>query len=502
MIGAALALALSPHQASAADPGEEAADAAEQLEEAVDGPRLAVSGIINRALLIWDDGDEIGIRSVDNPQDSSGIALEATFGSEEGWNAGFTIALDTMYASADTVDQLDWNGDGLIIELPYLFGQFGHERFGTVIIGHSDSASDEIENINLSESDAVADASVNDWIDAFYLRATGISGDAGLATGRDDAFNEGNGELRWGDFIDGKLAGESGRFVTYITPEFGGFEASAAIGRPQEVFLVNQETDIHFTDREGGVYWDAAVRYSQNLGDSFRVEGGVGYWRDTTEEDDATEPTEDEGWGGSLAVRHEPTGLNLAVSYAAEDHTEDCEEPGEVSQDCRGQDQVVYVKGGIVRDLFEWGSTSFYGEYHRGRKDHNDSDEDLLRTLELNADEAEELESSKVAVWGLGVVQEIESLRPIFTTTHLYLGYRHYDLDVDLVDADGPVSARGIEDIDVVMAGVTIQWGGAPERECPPVCEREEEVSPLANTANEAGAAGEDGASEEDGADE
>ena len=494
LVTASVALALSPFPASAADPEP---DLSAVAEESTAEAQLVISGIVNRAFLFWDDGEETGVYSVDNPQDSSGFAVETAF-AWDGWSAGFVVALDTAYASADTVDQLDRWGDGLVVELPYLFGQFGHERLGTIIVGQSDSASDEVDGINLSESDAVADASVGDWIEEFYLRAAGISGDDGLATGRLGAFNEGNGEVRWGDFIDGKLAGESGRFISYISPEFAGFEASVAVGQPQEIFLVHHELDEHFIDREGGVYWDAALRYAGTLGRAFTVEGAIGYWEDHTEEDAATEPTEDKGWGGSLAVRHEPSGLNLAVNYATESHTDECAEPGAVSLECRGDDEVVYVKGGIVRDVFEFGSTALYGEYHKGWKDHNDSDEDFLRTLEENEEEAEELESSEVTVWGLGVVQEIRSLHPAFSTTELYVGYRHYELDLDLINAEGSVAERDIDDFDVVMAGVTIQWGGAPERECPPYCEEESGPPIGADEGGEDGADGEgDGGGEE-----
>src|SRR3712207_8854983 len=50
-------------------------------------------------------------------------------------------------------------------------------------------------------------------------------------------------ELRWGDYIPGLLAGESGRFVTYVSPEVMGFEASASVGQPQEIFLRKTELD-------------------------------------------------------------------------------------------------------------------------------------------------------------------------------------------------------------------------------------------------------------------
>ncbi len=103
-----------------------------------------------------------------------------------------------------------------------------------------------------------------------------------------------------------------------------------------------------------------------------------------TEEVDAIEDTEDTGFGGSFAARHNPTGLNFAVNYAIESFTDDCAEPGAVSGDCRGNDEFLYLKGGLVRDFVEWGPTAFYGERYWGWTSPNESDRDVLCTLGLD----------------------------------------------------------------------------------------------------------------------
>ncbi|MDP9137813.1 MAG: hypothetical protein M3N38_06510, partial [Pseudomonadota bacterium] len=199
-------------------------------------------------------------------------------------------------------------------------------------------------------------------------------------------------------------------------------------------------------------------RYARDWGDQFRIEAGVGVWRDTTEEVAAKEDTEDTGLGASLAARHTPTGINFAVNYAVESFTDDCAEPGVVSGDCRGNDEFLYVKGGVVRDLVEWGPTAFYGEHYWGWKEQNESDPDALRTLELNPDEALELNNSTVTGWGAGVVQHIKSYN-----TEVYVGYRNYELDLDLIDDAGSVAAREFEDLHSIVAGATIHWGGGKD---------------------------------------
>lgn len=111
----------------------------------------------------------------------------------------------------------------------------------------------------------------------------------------------------------------------------------------------------------------------------------------------------------------------------------------------------------IVDDYFSFGSTAFYGEYYKNWKNQHDSDEDLIATL-FDGDPAPdpaELKSSEVTGWGFGVVQRIES-----ADTDLYLGFRNYQADFNLVDQNGKIETRAFEDFMTVTAGVTFHWGG------------------------------------------
>src|SRR5512134_84045 len=67
---------------------------------------VKVLGVVNRALLFWDDGVEHNVYGVDSPQDGSAILFEGEVEIGRGWKAGFVIGVDTLVASSDTLDQL------------------------------------------------------------------------------------------------------------------------------------------------------------------------------------------------------------------------------------------------------------------------------------------------------------------------------------------------------------------------------------------------------------
>ena len=59
----------------------------------------------------------------------------------------------------------------------------------------------------------------------------------------------------------------------------------------------------------------------------------------------------------------------------------------------------------------------------------------------------------------MGVVQTIKPSPTRNYITDLYVGYRRYSLDLNLIGVNGPVAARKINDFDTVLAGVRFRWG-------------------------------------------
>jgi hypothetical protein len=460
---AAIALFVTgPKSASAADLGDSCcADLAERIAEleataarkSNQKVEVKITGVVNRALLFWNDGVERNVYGVDSPQDGSAITLEGEVEIGRGWKAGYLMGLDTLVASSDTLDQLVDSSGGKV-EVSDSYWWISHERYGTVRLGLTDTASDGVDNINLAESDAAADVEVANWLASFFLRAR----DGGLL------------DVRWGDFIP-SVAGDTVNTVTYVSPIVKGFEFSASSGKDD--------------------FRDVGLRYSETWAKSIIVRAAIGYYRNTSEEPEAIEPLEDEGVGASLAFRHIPTGLNIAFNYGWQDHTDRCAEPGAVSGKCRGDDGFFYVKGGLVREWLKLGPTALYGEFYRGNRRFNESDPEVLGALlrapgdfDIDPDNpdptlpAAELKDSSVSVWGFGIVQKIgediligsdEPKDPGEKKEYagvweeapieVYLGYRHYEIDIDLIASDGASSiGRKLKDFDAVMGGAVIRF--------------------------------------------
>lgn len=396
---------------------------------------------LNRPIVIWNDGARRRAFNVDSDQDNSGVGLEGKFKVAPDWTLQVKAAIDGKFMHSDSVSQFDRAGisEAQVGDLNF---ELAHARWGKIRFGHADSASDGTANINLAQSNVLADAEVENWNGSFFLRSTG-----GLTP------------LTWGDFFAGPQVGETGRFVTLWTPKMSGFEIGVGFGQPQDIFLFRTDNLPRFEDATGGVVTDIGIKYEGTWAKAFEVKAQFGAIRNTTESKGAIEPTEDVGLAGSFAIRHKETGLNIAINTGAINHTDKCLEPGAISFKCRGEDRFLYLKGGIVRDFVKWGPTAFYGEFYDGRRSLNSSDEDMLRSLEVEPDSADEVKRSRQNVWGLGVVQTFKPRSEGQATIDAYLGYRNYSLDVHLIDDAGPVAGRKIDNFSAVMAGIRLRWG-------------------------------------------
>jgi hypothetical protein len=472
--GAALAVLGWAHDpAIAANPGTSCcADLEERIAELEattarkrrdEKTELKIGGVVHRGLFYWDDGVERNLYSVDPSKDATTLFIDGQTDLAPGLKVGFTLNTDVNFSISETTNQLTSFGDGGTI-LPadvYVFA--ASEKLGTVRVGFQASASDSIENINLADADVVADYAILDWNGSFFLRAKGggLSKSENLLT--DIAY----------DNLFPIVVGNSANLVTYTSPEIMGFELMAAWGMD----------DLK----------DVALRYNGVWADAFEVKAGIGYYDFTTEghaPDPLTgllviEPTlEETGWGGSFAVRHKATGLNLAVNYSTLGFIDKCVNPGAVTGKCRGDDETLYVIGGIVRNIIPLGATSFYGEYFRGTRKHNESDDVIMSAVLADPEGFDlanptEMKESVMTAWGFGVVQKfnddrdpagkkgVSAAKDVVAkeaVMEVYVSYRHFDEpEIDLIGRTEignivAAPAKKLEDFDLIGTGAVIRF--------------------------------------------
>ena len=191
---------------------------------------LTVSGWMNQALLVWDDGHDSDAYVVSNGNDLAAINFSGEAKIRPGWTAGYEIELEIISASSDDVDQ--FNDDGIdganSIEIAQSAIFISSEQYGTITWGFADQASDGAPEMDLSGAENVAYSAIPDVVGAFQFRSS-----AGGFTG-----------ITIGDLFD-NFNGDTFNVIRYETPELAGFVLSASWG----------EDDM----------WDVALTYEKSL---------------------------------------------------------------------------------------------------------------------------------------------------------------------------------------------------------------------------------------------
>jgi hypothetical protein len=455
-IAAALGLALGAGSAKAADLGGNCcADLEERVAEleattARKGNRkvsLTITGQVHRVVLWWDDGQKSGTYyGLDNTNSSSRFSLLGEAKISPRWKAGFEIMIE-IEAGGTSSKVSQWDEDGRAgsqIGSTGSFNQsnvdayFGDARraawwiedkdIGRLTVGRYESAG-VVTTIDLGGIGAAASSSVilvngsfavRSPTGSYYATSLGSLGDPAAAQGREEG-------LRWD------------------SPLWAGFTASASIG-------------------EAGDYWGAMLRYAGEFS-GFRIAAGVGYENATDRPTSGASPgptdltgvkPEVDAWGGSLALMHVPTGLFVQGHYMAVDFhgssgaTVGSGYWGQSVAGKKDADQWL-IQAGIAKNWTGLGNTSIYGEYSKS----NDWGAGIGagRTYAATAGgqiAVTGVTDTELKVWGLGVVQHIDS-----AATELYLGWRHFTPDI--TDGGG-TTKLDVEDFDAVMGGARIKF--------------------------------------------
>jgi hypothetical protein len=395
---AASLLAAASQQAAAADCCADLDARVAELEttSARRGNRavsLSISGEVNRALLIWDDGADSDAYVVDNaaPGEGSKLRLSGEGRLGAGWKAGFIVEMGFADSSSLFVSQADdegGTGADASFETRLANWYIEGERFGRLTVGQQASATDGVTVIDLSRAhtDPVT------WHNASF----GIRDSGGDYTG-----------LTWGNVAWG-LEGFKGDFIRYDSPSVYGFIASAAWGEDDS--------------------WDVALRFQKDL-NSVRVAAGAGYLWVGDDSNVSLYANDTMVASGSISVMHVPSGLfgNFAGGRVdiAREALESPNNPDEGT--------MWMAQAGVEKRIAPFGATTVYGEYGQYR--------DILLgyssfdgnapSLSGGSVSAAAITGADVQRWGVGAVQQFDA-----AALEMYAVFNHFEAELRTTSSD------------------------------------------------------------------
>ncbi|WP_298913681.1 porin [uncultured Roseobacter sp.] len=330
-------------------------------------PTFTFYGQLNFGIFSVDDGtqSETFVTDNDNSNTRIGAIWESGLANGGKLKFHFESALGLFGSSSVTIDDTDLDFNYRRTELRKFEVVYTTPSVGTFSFGQGSTATDGFAEADFSGTSVIAYSALGDLAGNIAFRP---QGGAATAVTVGDAFSNFDGARRFR--------------VRYDTPEFNGFTVSASAG---------EEVLRRGDDRE---FYDLGLKYAQDYGD-IKVDARLGYsWIDSDEELAI----------GSVALLHEPTGLNAAISTGRQQE---------------GDADYIYAKLGYIQNWFSVGSTALSLDIYEG------NDFAIAGS-----------ESSSV---GLGVVQRLDK-----QNVEIYATYRTLSFEG---------GATAVEDIDVMVVG-------------------------------------------------
>jgi hypothetical protein len=393
---------------------------------------LTVSGQVSRSILYWNDGDDSGTYAgLDNHIQSTRFTFSGTAKIRTDLTAGFEFMTEIGFgARTSGVDQgspdgsttlvpgangtTAWSADSLLAVRTANWW-LEDKRWGRATVGRL-NVGGPVGTIDLGGISTVATASPNLAGGSFMFKTEG------------GAFSN----VRMATLVGPTYGGDRIEGVRYDSPTIGGFVAQATWGEDE--------------------VWSASLRYAGEFS-GFRVAAGIGYQEQDVGQLDgafalsagpntpiqntsqATRDRSENEWSASLALMHVASGLFAQGHYAE-------------SEFFNGADATSWmIQGGITKNWFGMGNTSFYGEYGRG--------EDFSKAAVAGS-------SSEISFIGLGVVQQIDA-----AAMEVFLGWRRFSgersgtlpAEVLVGGVSTQLTTNGdYEDIDLIHGGARIRF--------------------------------------------
>lgn len=405
---------------------------------------VEVAGVINQALLGWDDGAEANAYVVTNDNSRSRLRFVGAADITADWQAGYRLEVGVRSANSKLVNQLgafDPFDDRMDIRESVWF--FKSRRNGTLFVGTTFPSFTNIADANVTQTDGFAKYG--------GVENTGLN--MFLRSARNGALSR---TLTWRRIIGagGDQPGETQRGfeqIKYVAPTWNGFTAAGT-------WVADD-------------FWDVTLRYKGAVA-GFNVAAGVGYLDlvpgsrsrgvcalTFAASGDATKCRQ---LGGSLSVLHEETGLflNLGGGLTLQGILDDTARFAGTGVD----DAELFWAGqaGIERRVNALGPSTLYGELYVY---------DGGASTGIPVFAGDPLNPTGLGTWtvwqsdmtaiGGGLAQGIDAAAMV-----LYLSYRHVSGNVTLRQlaggigsaATGPIANAPIDDLDLLLTGAIINF--------------------------------------------
>jgi hypothetical protein len=271
--------------------------------------KLSISGQVNRAMNVTNDGKSTKAYFVDSDDSNSRIRFIGTAKATDDLTIGSRIEIAVAPNESSEVSQVE-EDSGDFFDQRWADVSLDSKRFGKLFLGKGSTASDGTAEVDLSRTDIIMYSSIADLSAGMFFREK-----------LDDDLTD----IRVGDAFKNFDGLSRRNRVRYDTPSFYGFRLAGSVASDQR--------------------YDAALKWGgQGLG--FKAAAAVAYANPNR--DDA-----DNQYNGSFSLLHEGTGLNLTLSG------------GLLEKDDQGDASNFYVKAGWFTRFFSFGETSFGVDYNR-----------------------------------------------------------------------------------------------------------------------------------------
>lgn len=328
--------------------------------------KLALSGQINRAVVVANDGYNSTLYHVDNTVSNSRFRLVGTAGISDDLILGTRLEVAISPDRSSAVSQKD-KTSGDLFDQRWVEISLTSKTFGKLSIGKGDTASNTTAEIDLSKTDVVQYASITDMGGGFLFRSK--NGTKEFAKAKDPSDKD----------VDIKLSDAFSSFdglsrqsrLRYDSPNLYGFSLAGSL-------VSNQRSDL-------ALFWGGQGYGFKGAG-AFAVANTKGAATYTTRPDAKLL------YDGSFSLLHSATGLNLTLSGALQQYRS------------RKDATNLYAKLGWLANFTNLGYTAFGVDYTRSQ--------DLAQV------------GDKGYSVGAAVVQAFEKY-----ATELYFQYRIFSLD-------------------------------------------------------------------------